>query len=165
MNKIGKRNIIYLSLGVMFITLICTGGCAFFSGNSSGSGAEMGKTGDDNGNSPRYYDFSDVLIPKELKVDTDESFIYKTPGFSAGVLILSARVERNSLITFFEKNMTKDNWVLVSSFKSPRTMMLFNKENRWCVINISDRGLNYNTHVAIWVSPTLSNVDSSIIHE
>ena len=56
---------------------------------------------------PLYYDFEDVLIPRELKVDQKSSFIYNTAGFSAGVLVLKGRVELGSLISFFEKNMSK----------------------------------------------------------
>ncbi|MBU1713639.1 MAG: hypothetical protein KKD47_11140 [Proteobacteria bacterium] len=103
---------------------------------------------------PVYYDFGDVLIPKDLKIDKDSSFIYSAPGFSAGVLALSGRLDVSSLCTFFEENMSKDNWKLVVSFKSPRTVMLFQKENRWCVINITD-GKIY-TDVEIWVAPTVA---------
>jgi hypothetical protein len=122
-------------------------GCAWFSDNAKS------EDGVDHGASPKYYDFGDILIPQELDVEKDESFIVKTPSFSAGVLMLKGRVERNSLISFFEGNMLKDNWQMVSSFKSPRTMMLFRKENRWCIINITDRNLKYHTTVEIWVAP------------
>lgn len=103
---------------------------------------------------PSYYDFGDVLIPKELKMDKNSSFIYTSPGFSAGVLALNGRVEVSSLCSFFEENMAKDNWKLIVSFKSSRTIMLFQKENRWCVINITDG--QFSTGVEIWVAPTLT---------
>ena len=67
-----------------------------------------------------YYDFQDVLVPGELKVDKKGSFVYRTSGFSAGVLVLTGRVELGSLIAFFENNMAKDNWRPLSSFKFPR---------------------------------------------
>jgi hypothetical protein len=102
---------------------------------------------------PIYYDFDDILIPRELKVERDDSFVYQTAGFTVGVLTLKARVDFNSLITFFEKNMPKDNWRLVSEFKSPSTMMLFQKENRWAVIEISEG--TYYTNVKVWVAPTM----------
>ncbi|MGD8992688.1 MAG: hypothetical protein PVI00_14630, partial [Desulfobacterales bacterium] len=44
-----------------------------------------------------YYDFGDVLVPKELKVNKKSSFIYQTGGFSAGVLVLKARIDTSSL--------------------------------------------------------------------
>lgn len=108
------------------------------------------------GPSPQYFDFGDVLVPPELEVDKESSFVYRTPGFSAGVLVMDGRVEMNSLFDFFRNNMAKDNWVNVSSFKSPRTIMLFQKENRWCVINMTDK--QWNTDVEIWVAPTLQEM-------
>ncbi|OQX19921.1 MAG: hypothetical protein BWK80_36260 [Desulfobacteraceae bacterium IS3] len=101
-----------------------------------------------------YRDFGDVLIPGDLKVDNDSSFIYQTPGFTGGVLGLKGRVDLPSLISFFESNMSKDNWKKVSAFKSPRSIMLFHKENRWCVISMSEG--RFSTYVEIWVSPTIT---------
>ena len=115
----------------------------------------------DKKNSPLYYDFEDVLIPPELKLNTESSFVYHSSGLTAGVLVFKSDVERNSLIHFFESNMTKDNWQYVSSFKSPRTLLLFKKENRWCVINITDN--KWNTSVEIWVAPFSGNSDSGLL--
>ena len=100
-----------------------------------------------------YLDFDDVLIPGEMKIDRDESFLYQTSGFTVGILALKGRVEIGSLIAFFEKNMPRDNWQLVSQFKSPaRTMMLFQKQNRWCVVEVSEG--TYNAYAKVWVAPT-----------
>jgi hypothetical protein len=49
--------------------------------------------------------------------------------------------------------MVKDDWKNISSFKSERTMLLFQKANRWCVMNITDE--RFNTYVEIWVAPTI----------
>ena len=111
---------------------------------------------------PIYYDFGDVRVPEELKVDNKSSFVYRTEGFSAGVLVLEGRVEIYSLIGSFEKSMANDNWIAVSSFKSPRTIMLFQKENRWCVINITER--QFSTHVEIWVAPTTNKQEPSALN-
>jgi len=100
---------------------------------------------------PLYYDFGDVLVPAELKVVKKKSFVYHAPDFTAGVLVLTGRVEMNSLIRFFDNNMAKDNWRLVSSFKSPRTIMFFNKPNRGCIINITEK--QFKSEVEIWVAP------------
>ena len=113
------------------------------------------------GPAPLYYDCGDVLVPSELKLEKEGSFVFRTPGFSAGVLSLKGRVEINSLIDFFNSNMAKDNWQLVSSFKSRRTIMLFNKENRWCVINITEG--DYYTYTEIWVSPTTTATETGLL--
>jgi len=110
---------------------------------------------------PLYYDFEDVLVPSELKVDKKRSFVYHSPDFTAGVLVLTGRVEINSLIRFFDNNMAKDNWRLVSSFKSPRTIMFFNKANRGCIINITEK--QFKTEVEIWVAPTMEAPEEGLL--
>jgi hypothetical protein len=122
-------------------------------------GSEARENGEKN--SSLYYDFEDVLIPRELKLDTESSFVYHSSGFTAGVLVFRSEVERNSLIRFFENNMAKDNWQYVSSFKSPRTLLLFKKENRWCVVNITDN--KWDTRVEIWVAPFSGNSGSGLL--
>jgi len=107
-----------------------------------------------------YYDFGDVLLPSELKIDKKDSFVFHTPGLTAGVLSLKGRVEINSLISFFENKMPVDGWQAISSFKAPRTMMLYKKQTRWCVISITEGQLN--TLVEIWVAPTVPGVDSGL---
>ncbi len=99
---------------------------------------------------PRYLDFEDVLIPGELEVD--KKSVYQSPGFSGGVLTLKGRVDMASLVSFFTANMPKDNWIVVSEFKSPRTKMLFQKDKKRCIIGISEGILK--TEVEIWVAPS-----------
>jgi len=106
---------------------------------------------------PVYYDFGDVLVPKELDLIKKDSFVY----LSSGVLSLKGRVDINSLITFFENNMAKDNWRMLSSFRSPKTIILFQKENRWCIINIKEE--MFKVYVEIWVAPTLNGVNTGSI--
>lgn len=145
---------------ILAILFLLSAGCAYLKQNKEKTSSPA--TSEKNsGASPLYYDFGDVLVPSELKVNKDASFVYRTPGFSAGVLILKGRVEMASLIAFFENNMSKDNWQPISSFKSPRSIMLFHKENRWCVINISEK--EFNTHVEIWVAPTSSEAGSGLL--
>ena len=129
-------------------------GCAALSKDekSSSGTAATTTTAEAEKNKPVYYDFDDVLVPNELEVDRDDSFIYQTAGFTVGLLALKGRVDLGSVIEFFENNMRKDNWRLISEFKSQRAMMLFQKETRWCVIGINEG--TYNTHVKIWVAPT-----------
>jgi hypothetical protein len=107
---------------------------------------------------PLYYDFGDVLVPRELKLDTKSSFVYRTTGLTAGVLVFNSRADLTSLVAFFENNMSKDNWQAVGIFKSPRTLLLYRKENRWCVINVTDG--SYSSLIEIWVAP-FSDVSGS----
>lgn len=155
--KCGRK--VSACIGIMTALLLIFTGCSGLKPNYSDTPHSTTKK--DQEPVSLYYDFGDVLIPKELKVDKQSSFVFRTPGLTAGVISLEGRVEINSLITFFDNNMVKDNWRPVSSFKSPRTMMLFHKENRWCVINIYDK--NFNTYVEVWVAPTVDEADAGLL--
>ncbi len=135
---------------VVIIALFLTAGCQTMDFGSP-SGATQARPAKSDP-SPVYYDFDDVLIPQELKMDKKSCFVYRASGLSAGVLVMTGRVEINSLVAFFENNMIKDNWALVSVVRSPRTMMLFKKENRTCVITIKSGQVTAS--VEIWVAPS-----------
>jgi hypothetical protein len=139
--------------------MISIGGCSSLTKKDDKATAPSAKSS--SGVPALYYDFGDVLVPKELKVNKKASFIYQTEGFSAGVLVLKGRIETSSLISFFEKNMTEDGWNMISSFKSERTMLLFQKVHRWCVMNITDE--SFNTYVEIWVAPTTKGAKSGLL--
>jgi hypothetical protein len=144
-------------VGIMMISvfLFLMNGCT----GRSNRGAANTAPNDKGFAPPVYYDFGDVRLPPELKVDSDSSFAYRTEGLSMGVLVLKGRVELYSLIGFFENSMAQEDWKFISSFKSPRTMMLFQKANRWCVINITEEKIT--TQVEIWVSPTLHSTEGA----
>lgn len=134
------------------------GGCASSSSNSPPpSQAALRK---DAGSMPTYYDFSDVMVPSELTLVRGESFVYAASGTTAGVLTLKGRVDRDSLITFFDNNMAKDNWRMISSFSAPKAILLFQKDTRWCVISIED-GF-WNEYVKVWVAPTLNGAGGGL---
>jgi hypothetical protein len=101
-----------------------------------------------------YYDFEDIQIPNELKVDPKKTQIFQTTNLVAGVLALDGYVEVKSLIAFFKENMAKDNWQLKGNFKlPPRTVLLFEKKNKRSVFFIEEN--MFNTHLDVWLIPTL----------
>ena len=145
---------ILLVLLVMVAAALCLTGCTqIFAGKKSSEPQTSTVSSDIQPSSPVskkttavYYDFEDVLIPLELKVVQDKSVIVSTPGFTSGILVLKGRVERRSLINFFNNNMQKDNWSIVSQIKSPgNSIMVYEKTSRCAVITIKSE------HIYTWV--------------
>lgn len=102
---------------------------------------------------PRYYaGFGDILIPGELEQNLRKTYVMQSSGISAGILAFKGRVDRPALISFFQENMSKDNWQLLGSLTSTRSILLFQKQNRWCVINITEG--DFSTDVEIGIVPT-----------
>ncbi len=103
-----------------------------------------------------YYDFDDVLVPKEMTVINDSTVVVSTPGYTSGILTLKGRIEVNSLFNFFNNNMQKDNWNIVSQIKSPASIiMIFHKTSRWAMITLREK--EFYTYAEIGVAPALAD--------
>lgn len=151
----------WVLVALLALVVSVAAGCSHLKRNTVSSEGETEAVKEENAPGPLYYDFGDVLVPLELKVDKKKSFVYHAPGFTAGILALSGSVDVDSLIRFFENNMAKDNWKLVSSFKSPRTMLFFVKPNRNCIINITEG--SFHSNVEIWVAPTVGEEETTLL--
>ena len=100
----------------------------------------------------KYY-LDDVRVPSELNYQPDESLVYETAKFKAGVLRFSKwRLDVQSLIDFFTYNMGKDNWTFVNTFKGKETQLSFSKPDKTCIIRITDTWTGM-TRVTIAVGP------------
>ncbi len=139
----------------LIVALALATGCSFFQSSSEpaeGAGAGttrgMGAVG-------RYYDFDDIQVPLGLKLNKDKSILFNVGSFKAGLMVFSDNLEVESLINFFIDSMTKDNWVLKSSFKYPQVALFFAKRSKTCVINIIES--TFSTTVQIWVAPALES--------
>lgn len=96
-------------------------------------------------------EFPDVPIPKELNLDKKESFVYKSPNLATGLLVYHGNVDYDSLVTFFNKSLTQNGWILRASLKYPRTLLFYQKETSVCLITM--RVMTLNLRVEIWVAP------------
>jgi len=98
--------------------------------------------------SPRYLDFADILIPGELERVAKECNI--TNGF--GKLVVSGRVEVESLSQFFITSMNSEGWVSLNQYKFQGTVKLFfKKPDRFASVLIEENPLA--TRVELWVVP------------
>lgn len=102
----------------------------------------------------RYYDFNDIQVPNQLKLDTKSSLVFRAGKFKAGVLVFKDNLEVESLINFFVDTMRKDNWTMQGSYKYPRVALFFAKKGKTAIIHIVES--TFSTEVSIWVAPTLA---------
>lgn len=110
-------------------------------------------TGNSKPSEPTRYSFTDILIPGELSIDKSESFVFESTGLKAGTLFYSGYVDVDSLKNFFQANMPKDGWRLRSIFRFPKVVLLFEKPEKVCIIEIIEKTVM--THVEIWVAPSM----------
>ena len=100
---------------------------------------------------PTHVHFEDVLVPSELNLNRNRSFVFETQGFKAGTLYFRGYVEPDSVADFFKAHMPKDGWQLKSIFRHPKTVLLFEKPQKNCIITIYEETVF--TYVEIWVAP------------
>ena len=134
-----------LSTGIVILVLgfLVLPGCArvqeMFPGLTASQGAQP---------APRYLDFSDVLLPGELNKVSKESYI--TNGH--GRLVLSGRLQGESLAQYFVTSMYSDGWTTLNQYKYQGAVKLFfKKSERIASILITENPLG--TQVEIWVVP------------
>ena len=141
-----------LSFGVIAACILILAGCSGRPFGRGGAGAGAAQNVDQEP-VPSYLDFGDILIPREFKVNKKKTYLVKSSGMVTGVLALKGRVDVLSLVNFFKMTMPKDGWSFITSFEAPeKTIMVFQKAQRWSVVNIT--GNVWNTHLEIAVAPS-----------
>ncbi|WP_027370585.1 hypothetical protein [Desulfovermiculus halophilus] len=146
------------------IVLACLGafGCsALSSSQSSPQGATLSGNATLETPAPAY-EFTDVRIPGEMKLQSDDSFIMQTPQVKAGALVYTGWVDPTSLSSFYLREMPEAGWSPLSYFKYGHHLMVFEKPEKVCVIRIH-KG-HFSTRLEIWVSPAV-NQDGSEFSE
>jgi len=144
-----RKTMVWLSTVVLALLMIAA--CSMFEKGPA-------KPEKDQKRLPDVREFDDVLIPREMDIDKDSSAIYRREGLSAGLLRLSGRVETSSLIRYFQNNMANEGWRPISQFRSPHSLMLFQKGNRMAVIALEDE--NFQTFADVWVVPMNESIDN-----
>ncbi|GAB7079468.1 hypothetical protein [Megalodesulfovibrio paquesii] len=124
--------------------------------SSSPSGASSGTAAPPPPPAENYYDFNDVAVPQEMKLQLSDSFILETPTTRTGVMAFSGKVEANSLRNYYINTMVKDGWAMRSAIKSNRSILLFEKPGKYAVIIITDGTLK--TGLEIWVLPQSGSI-------
>ena len=158
-----NRKLLVWSVAAIVIIMV-TSGCSMLkrrdkstAGTAEGAAAPV--------SNDIYLDFDDVLIPEDMPRDTNRSFVFRIGALTAGVLVLKGRVPPEDLITFFQSNMSRDNWKAASSFRSPRSLLIYEKEERWCIITITEDDFDHKTRVEIWVSPKSEEMATGLVSE
>ena len=82
--KIGHWVAVLFTKSIIVLMLLLAG-CSSTPKTTDGSDAQ----GKDEKNAPLYYDFGDVLIPRELNLNAESSFVYHTAGFTADLILHS----------------------------------------------------------------------------
>lgn len=103
------------------------------------------------GQRPMFYDFQDIPVPSELDLVSGDSYVFQSGSFKAGLLTLRGRVDINSLISFFQMAMPRENWKAKGGFRYRRSVLIFEKPDKICMINLYEK--TFYTYAEIYVAP------------
>jgi len=149
-----KRNRVLVGVVLHMLVFIFISGCATQSLSEKSTPLEESQPSKENEEASisLYYDFKDVPVPKEFKLQKEKSFVFRTNEFTTGILTFSGKVGSDSLISYFINKMPDDGWRFLSSFKSPKNILFFQKENRFCIITIISKA--FYTNLEILITPS-----------
>ncbi|TVM16648.1 hypothetical protein DPQ33_11655 [Oceanidesulfovibrio indonesiensis] len=133
---------------VLASSLLFAAACSHFQTGSAESQPSTNATPQTMDN---YYDFDDIPVPQEMELQGDASFILETPTERSGVMVFKGKVEIQSLRNYYINNMARENWNMRSAIKSSRTILVFEKPGRYCIVTMMDG--RFSTQMEIWVTP------------
>ena len=136
-------------LFVLAAVILCAG-CA-----SDGSFSNPFETATPTPGGNYYFgEFSDVPIPNDMSESSGDTFVTAhQSGIKSGVQKFSGRVDAISLIKTMRRNMADHGWVLRSLLRSTESVLVFEKPEKICSIQISDG--TFSTSMRIFLSPRL----------
>ena len=151
------RSFTKFTIALMFLMLF--GACTTM-GTNSGQTDPAGAREAEYQEPDYYYDFDDIMIPKEISYVQDDSYKLDNAKFRAAIMKFKGRVEVMELVQYFINNMAKDNWTLISNNKAGKlSVMNFEKFNKSCVIQVNDTfGSATTTIIAVEVKDAGSSV-------
>ena len=100
-----------------------------------------------------YLEFKDVKVPEPLKLDRKASFVYESSGVRAGVLTLTGNFPVVDMLDFFQTNMPRDGWSLLSSFKYQKNILIYTKPNKVCLVVAAYPYGDEALRMEVWVAP------------
>ncbi|SMC17587.1 hypothetical protein SAMN02746041_00349 [Desulfacinum hydrothermale DSM 13146] len=142
-----------LGIVVMGIALwsLSLGGCAWFQ-REAPAGTEPAQQPAST-SAPTFYDFPDIPVPNELRLQSKESTVFQGGGVKTGLLVFKGRVDPSSVINFFQVSLAREKWRMKGSIRYRKSLLLFEKDDRFCIVNVYER--HFYTYVEIYVVPTL----------
>ena len=136
-------------VAVMALALALAGlaGCGQIESLFKSDAQESGPTG-------QYHNFEDIEVPVDLKIDNDRFLCLRDGRVQGRDPVLFPGTSRSTPWPgIFQTAMVKDGWKLKSTFRYPKQVLLFEKEKKVCIIIVSEGTIN--THVEIWVAPSV----------
>ena len=114
--------------------------------------SEADSTSGEDQHAEASYRFTDVPVPYKFKLDRDESFVYESGSFKAGIMTYTGWSKLDALVDFYKKEMPTFEWEIVSAFEHSDVTLIYSKEGWNCAINISSSNLG-SSKIRVQIGP------------
>ncbi len=141
---------------ILLVLILFVAGCANMRGKSENDAAfqPLDLPPESEAVTHIYYDFDDIPIPREMKINPKDSILFESQNIRSGMLNFTGRVDSDSLFNYFQISMANEGWRLLNSIKYSTYMLAFDKPDRLCIIRIVPR--QFTSELQIWISPKLT---------
>ena len=141
----------FLASAILACSLVAMQGC---SGSSLSIPNPFEPDPPSNVNEVYYGEFPSVPIPKDMTEVAKYTAVMQSPdGAKTGLQVFEGRIDRQSLVTAMVHNMNRQGWQLRSIFRAQRSILLFEKGDRNCIVAVTDSS-NLAT-MEVWVASRL----------
>ncbi len=91
---------------------------------------------------PSNLKFEDIPIPKNFKIDIDDSFVFKNDFLRVGIVRYSSKGKGDitTVTNFFKKQMPMYDWEIISSIEYFKSILTFSKDDQSSVVIIEPVG-------------------------
>lgn len=149
--SLAKLTTTALALAISFVMI---SGCTAFTGTSQQHPNNAQAAGGYEANF-YYADFDDVPIPRELTIEKGSSTLLTSSGIKVGTENFKGKVDVTSLNKAMVGYMTQDGWKLISYLRGEKSILVFEKPDRVCVLYILDS--SYSTGMQVFVTPKVAD--------
>lgn len=108
-----------------------------------------------------FGEFQDIPIPKEMNSCTETTIITTPNNIITGVQVYKGRVEVTSLVKVMQSYMRGSGWQLRSSTRSAKSLLLFEKTDKFCIVYMIDG--TFFTEMQVFVTPKLQGGGQPVV--
>lgn len=108
-----------------------------------------------------FGEFTDIPIPKEMNSCIETTIITTPNNIVTGAQVYKGRVELTSLIKVMKNYMRGSGWGLQASTRASKSLLIFEKEDRYCTIYILDGSIF--TEMQVFVAPKITDGQATMV--
>lgn len=93
--------------------------------------------------------FSDVPVPSGFRIVSEESYVFQSSNFRAGLLKYAGKATGDQISVFFKEQMPIYNWHTINIVEYGKRILNFDKDLETCIVTIDEKGNNSSITISL----------------